>query len=296
MQSQSGQPHSAAGMAMTMPANPIMEPTDRSNSPAIISSAAATAMIPSCAETSRKVTTPSMENIPLRPATIAKNNRTRIAPATAPSSGRIMSRRMRGVCLSRSSGCAEAAVMLLLPVMPSGPGLRPDVPGSSLAAGAAGWRRRRASSADALLAQIDDFCRIVLGHEAGTREDVGTRHQSVLVVEIEQGDRQVALQELLLVDCEHHLAVPDSREHPRGQVESAELHLLEQIQFLERLQGRLGGGRSQGENAVCIGMRLKIGLDGAADRGGIIEIDGHHVDSFSEALGKALTAQVEGDV
>jgi len=72
MQSHSGQPHSAAGMAMTMPANPIMDPTDRSNSPAIISSAAMLASSPSWAETSRKLRMPLALNMPLLPATAKK--------------------------------------------------------------------------------------------------------------------------------------------------------------------------------------------------------------------------------
>ena len=40
-------------MEMTMPAAPITEPTDRSNSPAIMSSATADATMPTWAATSR---------------------------------------------------------------------------------------------------------------------------------------------------------------------------------------------------------------------------------------------------
>ena len=71
---------------MITPAAPIIEPIDRSNSP-IISIAAATAMMPSWAETSRKLMMPGAENrLPL-PATAAKKRNTRMVPATAPSSG-----------------------------------------------------------------------------------------------------------------------------------------------------------------------------------------------------------------
>ena len=69
MHSQSGQPHCAAGIAMITPAAPIIEPIDKSNSPPIISIEAATAMMPSWADTSRKLMMPGAENRPLPPAT-----------------------------------------------------------------------------------------------------------------------------------------------------------------------------------------------------------------------------------
>ena len=46
---------------MTTPAKPIIEPTERSNSPAMMSSAAAVAMMPSSAESVRKVIEPCSE-------------------------------------------------------------------------------------------------------------------------------------------------------------------------------------------------------------------------------------------
>src|SRR5918999_1038002 len=49
----SGQPYSVVVIAMIMPAAPTIEPTERSNSPAIISIATGTATMPSCAATSR---------------------------------------------------------------------------------------------------------------------------------------------------------------------------------------------------------------------------------------------------
>ena len=53
------QPHRPAQVtpkiAIIMPAKPIIEPTDRSNSPAIINRQAPTAMIMNCAETMRPV-------------------------------------------------------------------------------------------------------------------------------------------------------------------------------------------------------------------------------------------------
>ena len=57
------------------------------------------------------------------------------------------------------------------------------------------------------------------------------RHQAVLVVERQQLDRQVALQELLLVDREQHLAVADRLQHARRQVEGAELDLVQHVEL-----------------------------------------------------------------
>ena len=103
MHSQSGQPHCTAGIAMITPAAPIIEPIERSNSPPIISIEAATAMMPSWAETSRKLMMPGAENRPLPPATTPKKMKTRMVPATAPSSGRAISLRISGVSATRSS-------------------------------------------------------------------------------------------------------------------------------------------------------------------------------------------------
>ena len=111
MHSQSGQPHCTAGIAMITPAAPIIEPIDRSNSPPIISIAAATAMMPSWAETSRKLMMPGAENRPLLPATAAKKRNTRMVPATAPSSGRAISRLSSGVAATRSSTAVLTVAM-----------------------------------------------------------------------------------------------------------------------------------------------------------------------------------------
>jgi hypothetical protein len=50
---QIGQPISVTSKPMMIPANPTSDPTERSNSPAIISSATAVATIPTWAATSR---------------------------------------------------------------------------------------------------------------------------------------------------------------------------------------------------------------------------------------------------
>ena len=51
--SQTGRPQIETPIPMTMPANPTIEPIDRSNSPAIINRATEVPTIPICAATSR---------------------------------------------------------------------------------------------------------------------------------------------------------------------------------------------------------------------------------------------------
>ena len=72
---------------MQIPAKPIIDPTDRSNSPPIINIAAAIAIIPKFADTSRKFSVPYALNIPVSPATIPKKINTNIDPPKAPNSG-----------------------------------------------------------------------------------------------------------------------------------------------------------------------------------------------------------------
>merc|ERR1711991_364165 len=64
-----GQPQYIAGIAIQIPANPIIEPIDKSNSPPIINIAAAIAIIPKFADTSKKFRAPYALNIPVSPAT-----------------------------------------------------------------------------------------------------------------------------------------------------------------------------------------------------------------------------------
>jgi len=63
MQAQIGQPYCTAGMAMQIPAKPIIEPTERSNSPPTIGSAAPIARMPSWAAGDMKVRMPESVNI-----------------------------------------------------------------------------------------------------------------------------------------------------------------------------------------------------------------------------------------
>ena len=68
------------------PAKAIMDPIERSNSPPIISSAAAIARMPSCEAGAKIVIAPLSVNM-VGLAVKRKKTRTTISPATAPSSG-----------------------------------------------------------------------------------------------------------------------------------------------------------------------------------------------------------------
>jgi hypothetical protein len=86
---QTGHCSVTARMAIDMPAKPIIEPTDRSNSPAIISMQAPTAMIMNCAETVDQFRMPCALNMPLSAAKAKKKTNTAMVPTMPPSSGRI---------------------------------------------------------------------------------------------------------------------------------------------------------------------------------------------------------------
>ena len=103
---QTGQPHWTERIAMTTPEKPIIEPTERSNSPAIIRRHAPTAMIANWAETTVQFITPWRLNMPESRAMAKKNTKTRIAPQMEPSSGRTRAERNRDLDLRRSSSAA----------------------------------------------------------------------------------------------------------------------------------------------------------------------------------------------
>ena len=84
---QTGQLQYIVGMAIITPAKPIIEPIDKSNSPAIISKQAPMAMMPSCAETLAQFRIPSEANIPVSLAVNPKKIKTSMAPEIAPNSG-----------------------------------------------------------------------------------------------------------------------------------------------------------------------------------------------------------------
>ena len=98
-----GHPNVTPKIAINIPAKPIIEPTLRSNSPAIINRQAPTAIIMNCAETTDQFIMPCALNIPLSPAKKIKTANTAIVPMIPPSSGRISALRNDDISLTRSS-------------------------------------------------------------------------------------------------------------------------------------------------------------------------------------------------
>ena len=92
-------------MPISRPVEPVITPDDRSNSPPIISSATATAMMPSVDATSVQRAMPlSVANCS---AVTAKNRNTAPAPIIAPSSGRWSSLVRNETFASRSSSAVS---------------------------------------------------------------------------------------------------------------------------------------------------------------------------------------------
>ena len=94
-------PHSVVSNPITRPVVPVITPAERSNSPPIISSATATAMIPYDEATSVQLAMPL--SVPKASVVTQKNTQTTSAPRSEPTSGRRMSRAHRLMLASRSS-------------------------------------------------------------------------------------------------------------------------------------------------------------------------------------------------
>src|SRR4029434_7777106 len=109
-------------MASIIPANPIIDPIDKSNSPPIINSAAPTEIMPRNAATVAQLTIPSALKLPEWPAVTRKQRRTRTAPEIEPNSGRDRKRRNAPISRTRSSeDGAAAGDVLAVDVEMSGP-------------------------------------------------------------------------------------------------------------------------------------------------------------------------------
>src|SRR6266542_2809737 len=131
-----------------------------------------------------------------------------IAPATAPSSGRLKRRRRSPARRMRSSARAPAGASVTVMISRSLPWARGPGPDRDRAL-------RPGLSADALLTEVDDLRRVVLGDErrAGGDDATGARDGAVLLVERQEHDGQIALNVLLLVDGEQHLPVAHGHQH-----------------------------------------------------------------------------------
>ena len=91
---------------------PIIEPSDRSNSPAIMSSATGAPRMPTWAAIWSQPATPMGPRNPFLPARMAKMMNTRTAPMRAPISG-LANRRRSGPSERRRLGAAPVAWVIL---------------------------------------------------------------------------------------------------------------------------------------------------------------------------------------
>ena len=108
----SGSPKVTTQAAKKSPVKAIIEPSERSNSPPIISSAAPMARMPSWAAGDMKFMNPASVNIELS-AVKRKKTVTSTTPAIAPSSGRFINRENGDSALIRSSSPAAFSVVAM---------------------------------------------------------------------------------------------------------------------------------------------------------------------------------------
>src|SRR3954451_12741643 len=229
-------PTLVARMPIIRPAEPVITPADRSNSPPIISSATATAGMPIVDATSVQFAMPSS----LRNSgfCVQKKIATTIAASSAPISGRRRMRDARLMLASRSSptgfaggaGAGAAAVCLVMSPRP-------------------------------LARELLDRRHVGLVHEAGAGEHrlpaadgVGVR-----LVELEEDDRQVALQVLLLVDGELDVAGLDALGDVRVEVERRQLGA--RAGPLDGPRGGVGDVGVQRDDRVIGLVGLQLGAD-----------------------------------
>src|SRR4051794_15527804 len=282
---------SVARIPIIRPAEPVITPADRSNSPPIISSATTTAGMPIVEATSVQLAMPS--SFKNSAFWVQKKIATTTAARSAPISGR---RRMRAIGLmpaSRSSwtGTGDGAVAVLL------------ISGLSSEARARGGRSRGAAGrpvrclAGALTGELLDGRGVGLFDEAGPGEHGLAAADGVGVVleQLQEHDREVPLEVLLLIDGEQHVAALDVLQQRRAQVERGQLGAG--ARALDRGLGRRGDVRVQGHHRVVGLVGLQLGLDlglGGGDVRRALDLEvGHRP---AEALLDAVAALLEADV
>src|SRR3954454_18672051 len=290
-------------MPIMRPAEPVMTPADRSNSPPIISRATSTAGMPIVDATSVQFEIPSsFRNSALW---VQKKIAMTIAASAAPISGRRRRRVIGEIWASRSSpgrvggGGAVPAVCGVT---------APDairftfIKSLSLSLRRVGGRPARAAHqphhlAGALPRELLDGCRVGLVDESRSGQDrLATAHRvRVLLEELQEHDWQVTLQVLLLIDSEHDAAALDVLDHGRADVEGRYLRV--RARALDRGDGRRGDVGVQRDDAVdrLVGLQLRLDL-GLRRRDVGRALDVRVLDGAAEALLYTLAALLEADV
>src|SRR5215207_8027941 len=286
---------SVARMPMNRPAVPVMTPAERSNSPPIMSSATATAGMPSVAATSVQFAAPS--SVPNRSVLITKNSPITVAASTAPISGRRNRRVVRLTSARRSSttdvvgggGSATVAGFVTSRLLSSWGGRRPD-PGAGPAADPL---TSSGAFAGELLHRVG--VRLVDEPRSGEHGQTAAHRVGVRVEQRQEHDRQVPLEVLLLVDGELDLARLDGLHDIAAQVEGGELRVrAPALDRVARSNGDVGVERQHGGD-VLVRLELRLQLRG----GGGDVVDALHLDVLdlsAEALLGTGTAFLEPGV
>src|SRR5215208_5702174 len=271
-------PHSVVSSPSRRPVVPVMTPAERSNSPPIISSATATAMIPSVDATSVQLAIPL--SVPNESVLSQKKAQMTSAPSSEPTSGRRSSRTHRLMFASRSSATG------------SGVGGAP--------AGAA------AAELPPPMASVITFSlRVLWTLPSGSVDPLVSSPRSLLrqlrdrvgvgLVQRQEHHRQVALQVLLLVDGELDLARLDRLHDVAAEIERGDLGV--RAGALDRVARGDRDVRVERQHRVDRLVRLQLGLDlGQRGLDVVDALDLLVLDRAAEALLGAVAALVEADV
>ncbi len=144
----------------------------------------------------------------------------------------------------------------------------------------------------------DDGVHVRLVDDAWAGQDrlATARNEAVQLVVGQEYDRQIALEELLLVDGELHLTGLDRIQDVLREVEGRELDLAGEVELLDGRQRRGRSGGPEGEDAVQRGICLDSGGDRLLRTGRILEVDLNDLGRPGETLGEALATGVESGV
>mmetsp|Transcript_22736 Transcript_22736/g.37606 ORF Transcript_22736/g.37606 Transcript_22736/m.37606 type:complete len:569 (+) Transcript_22736:230-1936(+) len=279
-----GQPRWTERMAMLIPAKPIIEPTDRSNSPAIINRHAPTAMMANCADTIDQFMTPAGPNMPLSRAVSRKKIKTRIMPAMPPNSGLIRASRNRERFRTRSSASWG--------LDPSVIGPRPCQRLCEREKGRPVCQAARWFSDLAELArELFDFFQAICGHKTGAGVDVVAGQNAVAVIVGQDHNGQVSLQEGLLVDAPLDDAGLDAFDDVLAQVKRAEIDVACQAHFLKREDGGIRRGRPKRQDGVQIGVGIQVRDNPVFDLGRVLARVDHRIAQLdAQTVSKATAA------
>src|SRR5215217_4887988 len=283
---------SVASRPMNRPAVPVMTPAERSNSPPIMSSATATAGMPSVDATSVQFAAPS--TVPNRSVVNTKNRPITVAASTAPISGR-RRRRVVRLTFARRSSTTDVG---------GGVGGLAAVAGLVTSVSSSSWRERRPAqaragrspftSARALGGELLHRVGVRLVHEPGSGEhgQTAAHRVGVRVEQRQEDDRQVTLEVLLLVDGELDLAGLDGLHDVAAQVECGELGV--RARALDRVASSDRDVGVEGQDSRDVLVRLKLRLQLRGGCGDVVyALDLDVLDRAAKALLRTCAALLE---